>query len=541
MERNPFYITDGYKIGHIHQYPKNTEFVTTNGTPRSNKHAPSGMAKTISIGQQKLMQLLHNMFEEGFFMRKKRDTIQSNPYLTKKVIADKLIALRESIVTDIEKRYSNYLGIPFKGDHIRDLWDLGYLPIEVKILPEGILVPMGVPIIYIKNTHKKFAWITNFLETPMSNMLWKMGTAASIAYLYKSVLLRAAVETDINNLDAVNFQAHNFSMRGMDGIESASNVALGHDSSFFGDDTLTSLVDIEEFYDYEAPAVFSVNATEHSVMCAGGAEPGDELATFRHLMKQFPIGILSIVSDTWDLWEVLTNYLVVLKDEIMARDGKIVIRPDSGNPVDIICGTGFNFDSKDSPATPFDPECKGVIELLWDVFGGTINSQGYKVLDPHIGAIYGDAITIDRARTIVEKLKIKGFASTNIVLGIGSYTYQMNTRDTYGFAMKATHVVIDGVPKDIFKDPVTDDGRKKSARGRLCVINNSGLCNNDQLLYDNSDKLELIDKCSEEQEDEGLLTVMYKDGKFIKRTNFGTIRERIRSQIDGELGLTLKI
>ena len=249
----------------------------------------------------------------------------------------------------------------------------------------------------------------------------------------------------------------------------------------------------------------SVPATEHSVMCAGGKE--DETETFRRLLSLYPTGILSVVSDTWDLWKVCTEHIVTLKEEILARDGKLVIRPDSGDPIEIICGKPYN----GLPGISLS-EHKGVIELLWDAFGGTINDQGYKVLDPHIGAIYGDSITIDRADEICKRLEAKGFASTNIVLGIGSFTYQFNTRDTFGFAMKATYVEVNGVGQEIFKDPITDDGIKKSAKGLLRV--NADLTLSDQVSW-------------KEQEEEGILQVLYRDGMFENYTDFKTIKEKL--------------
>lgn len=254
-------------------------------------------------------------------------------------------------------------------------------------------------------------------------------------------------------------------MRGMDSIDATISSGLGHATSFMGSDSLPVIYGARQYYDEKSFVVGSVNATEHSVMCAG--TKGDELGTFRYLMKQFPTGILSIVSDTWDLWKVITEYLPALKDEILGRDGKIVIRPDSGNPVDIICGLDNKIDAESKIfGRSRTVEDAGVIELLWDIFGGTINEQGYKVLDSHIGAIYGDSITLDRAQEISQRLQQKGFASTNIVLGIGSFTYQYNTRDTFGFAMKATYVELadfsdatksgyEIVGREIFKDPIT--------------------------------------------------------------------------------------
>ena len=257
----------------------------------------------------------------------------------------------------------------------------------------------------------------------------------------------------------------------------------------------------------------------------------DELAGVKRLLDLYPTGILSMVSDTYDLWRMCTEYLPKLKDQIMARDGKLVIRPDSGDPVDIICGMNF-YHRSDAQGT--SPEDKGVIELLWDLFGGTIHrgndGNEYKLLNSHIGAIYGDSITLDRAEAICERLKAKGFASTNVVLGIGSYTYQYNTRDTFGFAMKATYgeVTNKGLSEDgksfnnqteareIWKDPVTDDGTKKSAKGLLYVGKSETL------------GIYAQDQCTPEMEKQGLLQTVFKDGKMIKTTTLDEIREKLK-------------
>jgi nicotinamide phosphoribosyltransferase len=284
-------------------------------------------------------------------------------------------------------------------------------------------------------------------------------------------------------------------------------------TSFLGSDSLPTIYGARKYYGAEDMVCGSVNATEHSVMCAGGKE--DEVETFRRLLETYPTGILSVVSDTWDLWKVCTEHVVTLKEEIMARDGKLVIRPDSGDPVDIICG--YNTDgSFYSEIETSRPEYKGVIELLWDAFGGTINEQGYKVLDSHIGAIYGDSITIDRAEEICKRLEAKGFASTNIVLGVGSFTYQYNTRDTFGFAMKATYVEVNGEAREIFKDPITDDGTKKSATGLLFVG------------WDDNLEITLYDKVDWKTENMGLLQTIYKDGKQRNVTTLEEIRKRLK-------------
>lgn len=482
---NPFLATDGYKTGHHLMYPQGTTLVYSNFTPRTNKHAPDGCDHVVSFGQQMVMKHIHAMFDLHFFR-----------------------IAKEVVCADIKKEYSIYLNCEYDVSHIEALHDLGYLPIKVKTIEEGRLVPIGVPVLTIYNTLPDFYWITNFLETVISNLLWKPITSATIANKFKTDLLKWAKKTDEENIGFVDFQAHDFSMRGMDSLWASMSSGLGHATSFLGSDSLPAIHGAIQYYGTtnDEMVICSVNATEHSVMSAGTRE--DEIETFRYLMKQFPTGILSIVSDTWDLWKVCTEILPALKDEILARDGKIVIRPDSGDPVDILCGKLHNKDENRNH------EEKGVIELLWDVFGGAENEQGYKMLNPKIGAIYGDSINLDRANRICERLEKKGFASTNVVLGVGSFTYQFNTRDTFGFAMKATYCEVNGEGRIIYKDPVTDDGTKKSAKGLLHVSTIE-------------DKTTFIDQVDWEMEDSGELQLIYLDGSFENITTLTKIRERL--------------
>jgi len=289
----------------------------------------------------------------------------------------------------------------------------------------------------------------------------------------------------------------------------------------------------------------SVPATEHSVMCMGTME--DEISTFKRMIVDVcPAGIVSIVSDTWDFWKVITEYTVQLKDIIMGRDGKVVLRPDSGDPIRIITGLKcYDFDANPLSLGPkmsegyeavkrngkyyevlFDdslveiPEhvVKGAVHCLWDIFGGITNSKGYKTLDSHIGLIYGDAITYERATKILNRLKAKGFASDNIVFGIGSYTYVYVTRDTYGWAMKATWGVVNGVARELFKDPKTDSGFKKSAKGLLRVEKEG----DDYVLYDSQ---------TPEQEEQGELVTIYKNGQLLEEVTLSEIRDRLLSNI----------
>jgi nicotinamide phosphoribosyltransferase len=481
---NGLFLTDGYKTGHHQQYPKGTEQVYSNWTARSNKYAPKGCDKVVSFGQQFVMKWLHEYFEDNFFSKSKDEVCQ-----------------------ELKEELTIYLGTEYDVSHYERLHDLGYLPIRVKSIKEGVEVPIKVPMLTVVNTLKEFYWVTNFLETILSAMLWQPMTSASIALNYKRIFKQYALATDEENLEFIEFQGHDFSMRGMGGLQSAQSSGMGHAIVFLGSDSLPVISSLRKYYNAKGFVIGSVNATEHSVMCAGTKD--DEIGTFKQLMRTYPQGILSVVSDTWDLWKVLTDYLPQLKDEVLARDGKLVIRPDSGDPVEIICGESRILGGE-------SPKDKGVIEMLWDVFGGSVNKQGYKVLDSHIGAIYGDSITTERAEKICQRLQEKGFASTNVVLGIGSFTYQFNTRDTFGFAMKATSVVVNGVRREIFKDPITDDGIKKSAKGLVKVE-----------LFEN--EYVLIDQVTEEEEKKGELKTIYEDGKFVNQINLQEIRASINT------------
>ena len=498
---NPLFLTDGYKTGHHQQYPEGTTLVYSNFTPRSNRYAPKGCDEVVSFGQQMVMKQIHEAFQRDFFSQPK-----------------------DVVCGEMKEELTMYLGMDYDVTHFEKLHDLGYLPIEVKAISEGTMVPIKVPVLTIYNTHPDFYWLTNYLETILSNLLWKPMTSATIARQYRKVLTGWMEKTDPANAWFIDWQGHDFSMRGMDSAEAVISSGLGHLTAFSGTDSLPAIHGARKYYGAEGFVAASVPATEHSVMCAGGKE--DEVDTFRRLLETYPKGILSVVSDTWDLWKVCTEHVVTLKEEILARDGKLVIRPDSGDPVDILCGDITIAVENGGIETPAS---KGVIELLWDVFGGTVNEQGYKVLDPHIGAIYGDSITIDRANEICTRLESKGFASTNVVLGIGSFTYQYNTRDTFGFAMKATYVEIkhpaeSGSPafaiegREIFKDPITDDGTKKSATGLLCVEEHDG-------------KIGLYDKVQWATEKTGLLQTIYMNGEFHNTTDLATIRQRVQSSI----------
>jgi nicotinamide phosphoribosyltransferase len=479
---NPVTLIDAYKFDHRRQYPKGMTRVLSNWTPRDSRIV--GVDRVVLAGLQLFLdKYLMQEFDRGFFSKKK-----------------------ERVVKEYARRLNGVLGPNNIGtDHIAALHDLQYLPLHFRAVPEGSSVPLRVPMFTIENTHDDFAWLVNYIESLTSSVVWGACTSATNALRLRKLLDYAAKSTG-SPMDFVQWQGHDFSFRGMFGPEAAAISGMGHLLAFTGTDTIPALDVIEEYYtpsDENYLIGGSVAATEHSAMCAGGE--ATEKETFERLLELYPSGIVSVVSDTWDLWNVLTVTVPSLKDKILARPGKLVIRPDSGNPADIVCG---------NPAAPQgSPESKGVIELLWETFGGTVSSTGHRILDSHIGCIYGDSITYDRAHEITRRLAAKGFASCNMVFGVGSFTYQYTTRDTFGFALKSTWVEVNGEGRDIFKNPKTDNGVKKSAKGRLAVLQT-----------DNG--LELVSQATPEQEAASVLESVWKDGEFVRWEPFDVIRER---------------
>lgn len=484
-------LCDFYKISHREQYPKGTEKIYSTWTPRASRFPE--IKGVVAFGVQAFVQeYLINYFNKYFFSRPVEDVVHEYARVISATLGTKN---------------------PYTG-HISALHALGYLPLRIRAVKEGTEVPIRVPLLTVENTLPKFFWVTNYIETLMSCSLWQMCTSATLAKRFQQVLTQWAVKTG-GPRDFVQFQGHDFSMRGMGSLETAKYSAAAHLLSFVGTDSIPGILFLEEYYgaDVEKELVgTSIPATEHSVMCAYGQ---DELASYRNLItKVYPSGFVSIVSDTWDLWGVLNNVISVLKPEIMARDGRVVIRPDSGDPVKIICG---------DPLSDHPDAVRGVVEILWDIFGGTVNEKGYKELDPHIGAIYGDAITIERCTEICRQLEAKGFASTNMVYGIGSFTYQYNTRDTFSFALKSTYARINGEEVMLFKDPITDNGIKKSQKGMVSVYRNGGwgIGYQDELTEAMRDSLRYSD----------LLEDVFIDGKVYRVQTLADIRSRLNDYL----------
>lgn len=522
-------LLDSYKASHRKQYSPNTEVVYSTWTPR--KSRLDGVDKVVTFGVQAFVEsYLVECFNNTFFNRPK-----------------------DEVINEIKNVMVNYTG-DSDISHWEALHDLGYLPLEIRALPEGTLCPIRVPMVTIENTLPEFYWLTNFIETIFSTEVWKPMTSATIALQYRKILNEYAEKTCDNN-SHVDYQGHDFSFRGMAGVDSGLSSGAGHLLSFKSSDTIPAILWIEKYYQTKnenGSVASSIPATEHSVAETNIIELQEQFKDStnprleaekaylgRLLSNVYKAGMFSYVSDTYNLWDVLTKILPTYKDTIMNRDGKVVVRPDSGDPVNILCGynTKTYFDDykgvfkpvglmreQDSPY--YNEINKGVVELLWDIFGGTINSKGYKVLDPHIGCIYGDAITLERAKDICERLEKKGFASSNVVLGIGSYTYNMNTRDTFGFALKTTYGVVDGKELLLYKDPITDDGTKKSQKGRIIVKRNS---NGDLEFVDHLYKEEWTQRVSSGEDE---MRVIFKDGQLFNLQTFEEIQTTLKENLN---------
>lgn len=567
MRLDPILYIDGYKVGHKFQYHPKTEIVFSNLTPRSNKRAitlPEFLDDEIVwVGISAEVQIMVEDFKKNFFDRNVEDVVEK-----------------------YKRRMDMYLG-PDSVDtqHIRDLHNLGYLPVVIAALPEGSLVPCRVPVMTISNTDPKFFWIVNYLETYLSAVLWQMQTSATTAFQYRCLLEQYAEITGSPKEFAL-WQGHDFSFRGMAGVEAAARSGVGHLASFLGTDTLPAIDYIEEYY-RDGKQIFiggSVPASEHSVASTNilfleekyKDSPNPKLEAEKEFFKRYiteiyPSGVASYVSDTYDFWGVLTEIAPALKQEILDRKpnglglAKVVFRPDSGDPVKILTGYtvigSFHnedeyyaaFDNNTCTNTLFDEysaviigdkfykagmhdmsrvcygpelteaEVKGAVEVLWDEFGGDVTDKGYKLLNQRVGLIYGDSITLDRAKEILQRLEAKGFASGNVVFGIGSFTYQHNTRDTHGFAIKSTYTIIDDTEIKVYKDPKTDDGTKKSAKGLLIVEKNADgeFVLKDDLNVEEFNRLESSNQ---------LTTILYNDLSLGK--SFQDIRIRINEAVE---------
>ena len=482
---NPLLLLDYYKTTHDKQYPKGITKIVSYYTPRMSRISDED--ELVMFGLQAFMkEYLIRSFNQNFFERPRDEVLQQY----KRVIDN---TLGKDIV--------NY-------DKVEKLHDLGYLPIEIKAVEEGTRVPIRVPMLEITNTHPDFAWLVNTLETALSCTLWHTQISANVGYRYRQIVnkyFNISVDDEIPRNRALG----DFSMRGQESCESAIKSSAGFCLSFVNTATVPTILFLEDYYncDCEKDSVaFGAISTEHSVMNSNYAIDGNEISMVKRLLNDiYPSNGFSMVSDSYDYWNMVDNIIPACKEDILKHGGYIGIRGDSGDPVEITTET---------------------VKKLWQTFGGSVNTKGYKVLDSHIKVIYGDSITPQRAESIYKILIENGFACNNVLLGVGSFSMQCleqdgalkpYTRDTFGVAIKATYCEVNGNPIQIFKDPKTDTGNfKKSQRG-MCVVYRD---KEGDLNYQDSYDTKNISSF----EGENLLKPVFRNGKMVKEQSLQEIR-----------------
>lgn len=484
---NPMLLIDFYKAVHAEMLPKNITKSVSYFTPRMSR--VKRWDKVVMFGLQGFIKTyLIDYFNEEFF---------DKPF--------------EEIIYEYKRIMDASLGKDaYKIDKIESLHKLGYLPIEIVALPEGTIVPMHVPMFGITNTHKDFAWLPQSLESLISAEMWHPMLAATVGMTYRGIVNHYYDLTCEDNIPRSKALGA-FDFRGEECLESAVKAGAGWCLSFLNTATVPTIPHLEKNYFCDCTkesVAYGSPSTEHSVMCSNYAVDGDEITLLRRLLTEiYPNTSFSAVLDSYDYWNIIDNILPQLKTEIMNHNGCMLMRGDSGDCVEVVTKTVFK---------------------LWEEFGGTVNSKGYKVLDPHVKAIYGDSITVQRCEEIYRILMKNGFACSNVALGVGSFSFQCIeedgvlkpfTRDTFSSCIKATYCEINGKPFPIFKNP-KDGGFKKSQKGccRVYTRCDGSIYYEDELTWEQAIK---------SGKHGNMLIPVFKDGELLKEQSLKEIRDRL--------------
>lgn len=481
MKTNPMLLIDFYKAAHAEMLPKGITKSVSYYTPRMSR--VERWDKVVMFGLQGFIKTyLIDYFNEEFFKQ---------PF--------------EKVISEYKRIMDATFGKDaYKIQKIEKLHRLGYLPIEIVSVPEGTRVPMHVPMFGITNTHPDFAWLPQALESLISAESWHPMLAATVGYTYREIVNKyydLTCDDDIPRARALGA----FDFRGEESLPSATKAGAGWCLSFLNTASVPVIPYLERMYNCDCtkePVAFGSPSTEHAVMCSNYAIDGDEETLLRRLLTEIYTNTsFSAVLDSYDYWNVIDNILPKLKKEIMEHNGCMLMRGDSGDCVDVVTKTVFK---------------------LWEEFGGTVNSKGYKVLDPHVKAIYGDSITIQRCEEIYKILMDNGFACSNVALGVGSFSMQCIeengvlkpfTRDTFSSCIKATYCEINNEPYPIFKNP-KDGGFKKSQKG-CCVVYAK---TNDDIWYSDGHTWEEANSMP------NLLQPVFKDGSLLREQTLSEIR-----------------
>lgn len=363
----------------------------------------------------------------------------------------------------------------------------GRLPVVIKAVPEGTVVPESNVMMTVENTDPEAYWLTNFLETLLVQV-WYPCTVATQSKAMKGIITQYLTETGDPNL--IDFKLHDFGFRGVTSPEQAALGGAAHLVNFRGTDTVAGLVLARKFYG-EPCAGFSIPASEHSTITSWGED--HEVDAMRNMLEQYPTGFVACVSDSFDIFRACSEYWGgVLKDKVLAREGVLVVRPDSGEPTVMV---------------------PTIISLLGDKFGHTLNEKGYKVLNPKVRVIQGDGIDFSTLEDILKAVKERGWSIDNVAFGSGGGLLQKLNRDTQKFAFKCSSAVVDGKARDVFKKPITDQG-KSSKAGRL------------KLVYENGSHGPALKTVSENDPREDQLATVFLDGTIVSEQKFRDVRER---------------
>lgn len=482
MNTNPMLLIDFYKACHSDMLPKGITKSVSYFTARSSR--VDLWEEVVMFGLQGFIKTyLIDYFNDNFFN-----------------------ISEEEAVGEYERILDNALG---KGAYsslkVKKLHQLGYLPIEIVAIREGVRVPVKVPMFGITNTHDDFAWLPQALESLISAEMWHPMISATVGYTYRDIVnnyYNISCDDSVSKARALG----DFSFRGQECLQSAIKSSSGWALSFLNSATVPAIPYLEQNYNCNSDTedvLFGSVSTEHSVMCSNYAVDGDEETLIRRLLTEiYPNTSFSAVLDSYDYWRIVKEVLPSLKEEILNHNGCLLVRGDSGDCVEVVTQTVFE---------------------LWKTFGGTVNNKGYKVLNPHVKAIYGDSITVQRCKQIYDILVLNGFACSNVALGVGSFSMQAIeednmlkpfTRDTFSMCIKATYCEIDGKPYPIFKNP-KESSFKKSQRGCCSVFFDE----NGEMVY--ADKLTWLEAKGDE---DNLLEPVFKDGKMLKEYSLNDIR-----------------
>lgn len=436
VRNNIMLLTDSYKISHYKQYPPGTTEIYSYFESRGGKF------KDVTF------------FGLQFLLKE---------YLEGQVVTQEKIDQAEVI-------YNQHFGTPEL--FYREGWEHilkehgGKLPVRIKAAPEGSVIPYSNVMMTIENTDPKCFWLSNFLETLLVQA-WYGCTVATQSREMKKLILKYLEET--GDPAGINFKLHDFGFRGVSSVESAAIGGAAHLVNFMGTDTIAGLTFIQDYYNTKNMFGFSIPAAEHSTITSWKRE--NEKLAYANMLTQYSKGLVAVVSDSYDIYNACEKiWGQELKDMILKRDGTLVVRPDSGVPKDVVLK---------------------VIEILGSKLGYTTNAKGYKVLVPQVRVIQGDGVDYEEIGVILENLKAHGWSADNVGFGMGGALLQKLDRDTQKFAFKCSEAIVNGERRDVYKDPITDHG-KKSKKGRLKLVKENNLYKTVSEADAGQDELQLV-------------------------------------------------